>query len=146
MNKLGVKEGWGMQCPYIIIFDAECSLCNTSVNFIFKHDPKRLFYFASMHSGVARSLMLEQGLDEVNSDTIVLIKGDKAYLRAEAIYEILNELDSFWSFLGLFRFFGRACNDSFYRFIAKNRHRFLSRRSCTLPSEELHSRFLTDTV
>lgn len=133
-----------MQCPYIIIFDSQCSFCNTSVNFMIEHDPKRLFCFASMHSSVAQSLIHEQGLDEPDSDTIILIKDNRSYLRAEAVYEILKEMGSFWSFLRVFRYLGFSCNDFLYRCIAKNRHRIFSRRSCKLPSEELQSRFLRD--
>lgn len=133
-----------MQCPYIIIFDSQCNVCNASVNFLIKRDPKKLFCFASMHSDTGRSLIREQELDEVDPETVILIKDGKAYLRADAVYEILKELKGFWSFLGIFRFLGRSCNDLLYRYIAKNRHRFFAKRSCRLPSEEAHSRFLRD--
>ena len=133
-----------MQCPYIIIFDSECSFCNASVNFIFQRDPQGLFCFASMYSSVAQSLIQEQGLDTLDSDTIILIKDEHSYLRAEAVYEILGELETGWSFLRIFRYLGRSCNDALYRYIAKNRYRFFAKRLCLLPSEELRSRFLTD--
>ena len=135
-----------MKTSRIIIFDAECSFCNASVNFIIKRDPNSLFCLPSMHSRTAQSLMLEQGRNELDSDTIILIKEGKAYLRAEAVYEILNELKSFWSFLRIFRSLGRSLNDTVYRYIAKNRYKFFSKNSCAVPSEELRSRFLTDTA
>lgn len=139
-------ERRGMRCPYVIVFDAQCHFCNASVDFIIKGDPKGLFCFAPMDSSMGQSLVLEQGLGGLDSDTIVLIKQDKAYLRAEAVYEILKDLESFWSFLGIFRSLGTSCNDSLYRYIAKNRHRIFSKRSCQTPSEKVRSRFLTDTV
>ncbi len=135
-----------MRCPYIIIFDSECSFCNSSVNFVFKHDPKGLFCFAPMHSNVAKSLIKEQRIDEFSSDTIILIKGDKSYLRAEAVYAILKDIDSLWRFLRIFRFLGSSCNDALYPFIAKNRHRIFSKKSCMIPSQELRLRLLTDGV
>jgi predicted DCC family thiol-disulfide oxidoreductase YuxK len=133
-----------MQCPYIIIFDSHCSFCNASVNFLIKRDPKKLFCFASMHSSVAHSLIQEQGLDEPDSDTIILIKEDRSYLRAEAVYEILKAMGGVWSFLRIFKVLGFSYNDSLYRYIAKNRHRIFTGRSCLLPSEEFRSRFFGD--
>jgi predicted DCC family thiol-disulfide oxidoreductase YuxK len=135
-----------MECPYIIIFDSECSFCNASVNFIIKRDPKALFCFASMHSDIADSLILEHGLNQLDSDTIILISDGKAYVRAEAVFEIMKYLDGGWSLLRFLRFLPASLNDLLYRFIAKNRYRIFGKRSCMIPSEEMRSRFLTDTV
>jgi len=135
-----------MKCPYIIIFDTECSFCNASVNFIIKRDPKALFCFTSMHSSLGESLILEHGLDTLDTDTIILIKDKKAYLRSEAVYEILRDIESIWSVLGIFRSLGSSFNDTLYRYIAKNRQRLFSKSSCILPSEKIRSRFLRDRV
>jgi len=45
-----------MKTSRIIIFDAECSFCNASVNFIIKRDPKALFCFA-LYAFADRSIL-----------------------------------------------------------------------------------------
>jgi len=129
---------------HIIIFDGQCNLCNTSVNFIMKRDKQALFSFAPLQSDIARSLLHKYKIEDFDEDTVVLIKHETVYIRAEAVYEICKDIDGFFSFLRIFRYLGRSCNDALYRCFAKNRHRFFAKRLCLLPSEELRSRFLTD--
>jgi predicted DCC family thiol-disulfide oxidoreductase YuxK len=37
----------------IILFDGDCSLCNNTVQFIIKHDPNKIYKFASLQSDFA---------------------------------------------------------------------------------------------
>jgi len=43
----------------IILFDGVCNLCNSSVNFIIKHDKKEQFIFASLQSDAAKEILLQ---------------------------------------------------------------------------------------
>lgn len=130
----------------IIIFDGECGLCSRLVVFIIKRDKKEIFLFAPLQTEFSISLMKKNGLDLLGTDSIVLISDAKAYVRAEAVFEIIKYLDGAWSWIGCLRFLPASLNDLLYRFIAKNRHRIFGKRSCMLPSEDLRSRFLTDTI
>jgi predicted DCC family thiol-disulfide oxidoreductase YuxK len=40
----------------IILFDGVCNLCNTSVQFVIKHDKKRSFRFVALQSDLAQRL------------------------------------------------------------------------------------------
>jgi len=83
----------------------------------------------------------------LDADTIVLIKDEKVYLRAEAVFEIIKDLDGAWSLLRIFRFLPTALNDFFYKLVAKNRYKIFGRTPhCMLPSEDTCSRFLVDGV
>jgi predicted DCC family thiol-disulfide oxidoreductase YuxK len=130
----------------IIIFDGECCLCSRLVMFIIKRDTQELFLFAPLQEECSISLMKEKGLGGVDTDSIVLISEGKAYVRAEAVFEIIKCLDGGWSLLGCLRFLPASWNDLLYRWIAKYRYRIFGKRSCMVPSEELRSRFLTDTI
>ncbi len=133
--------------PAIIIFDGECNLCNVSVDFIIKHDPQGHFVFAPFQSRIAKDLLPQYSIQEFTSDSIVLIKDKKHYQRADALFEIMKDLNGFWSYLRLFRFLPSSLNDILYRAIAKNRYRIFGRASvCRRPSEDIASRFLDDTV
>ena len=130
----------------IIIFDGECCLCSRLVLFIIKRDKQETFLFAALQTEIAVSLMKKHALALLGTDSIVLISGGKAYARAEAVFEIMKYLDGGWSLLRCLRFLPASLNDILYRFIAKNRYRIFGKRSCMVPSEELRSRFLIDTV
>jgi len=128
----------------IIIFDGECSLCSRLVLFIIKRDKQGTFLFAPLQTEFSSSLMQKNGLALLGADSIVLISDGKAYIRSEAVFEIMKYLDGRWSLFRCLRFLPASLNDLLYRFIAKNRYRIFGKRSCMVPSEELRSRFLTD--
>jgi len=136
-----------MKHTYIIIFDGECNLCNASVNFIMKRDKQALFSFAPLQSDISQLLMYKYKIDDLDADTIVLIKNKTSYQRAEAIFEICKDLDGLWFLLRIFRVLPSSLNDFLYRFIAKNRYKILGKRSeCMLPTAEANSRFLIDPL
>ena len=135
------------QDAYIIIFDGKCNLCNTSVNFIIRRDKQALFSFTPLQSNVAQSLMQEYKLEEMSADSIILLKNEKRYIRAEAVFEICKDLDGFCSFFRIFKLLPSSLTDLLYRCIAKNRYKVFGKRSkCMIPSEEISSRFLIDPL
>jgi len=136
-----------MKHTHIIIFDGQCNLCNTLVNFIIQHDRRALFSFTPLHSFCANSLMDKYKLRTLDTDTVVLIKEEKVYLRSEAVFEIMRDFKGVWSLFCIFRLLPTALNDFFYKRVAKNRYRLFGRRShCMLPSEDRCSRFLLDGI
>jgi predicted DCC family thiol-disulfide oxidoreductase YuxK len=128
----------------IIIFDGECGLCSRLVVFIIQRDKQETFLFAPLQTEFSSALMQKNGLALLGTDSIVLISDGKAYVRAEAVFEIIKCLDGAWSLLRCLRFLPVSWNDFLYRFVAKNRYRIFGKRSCMVPSEELSSRFLAD--
>jgi predicted DCC family thiol-disulfide oxidoreductase YuxK len=64
---------------YIILFDGVCNLCNGAVQFIIKRDAKDTFRFASLQSETGQKLLALHQLDFKHIDSIVLIKGEKAF-------------------------------------------------------------------
>ena len=61
---------------YIVLFDGECHFCDLSVQFIINHDPKELFYFASLKSDVGKNYLAKYQIP-ANIDSIVLIQNEK---------------------------------------------------------------------
>ena len=66
--------GGAMATEPIIIFDGVCNLCNSAVNFIIKRDSKTVFKFVPLQSKVAQELMLRHQVQELGTDTFMLIK------------------------------------------------------------------------
>ena len=43
----------------IILFDGVCNLCNSSVNFVIRHDKKNHFLFAPLQSEIGKKILVE---------------------------------------------------------------------------------------
>jgi predicted DCC family thiol-disulfide oxidoreductase YuxK len=128
----------------IILFDGVCNLCNSSVQFIIKHDKKDSFRFASLQSDLGREIVNHIGFDVTKTDSIVLYEPGKAYYtKAQAAFKIAQELSGIYRLLGLFSSLPQFITNTFYDYIAKNRYKWYGKKeSCMLPSTELKDKFL----
>ncbi|MCF6280057.1 MAG: thiol-disulfide oxidoreductase DCC family protein [Flavobacteriaceae bacterium] len=127
----------------LLLFDGVCNLCNSSVQFVIKHDKKQQFIFASLQSDATKEILLQFGETNLNLDSILLITDNKIYSKSSAILRISKLLGGFYSLGGIFYIIPKFIRDSMYDFVAKNRYKWYGKReSCMLPNKELKSRFL----
>ncbi len=127
----------------IVLFDGSCFFCNRAIRFIIERDPQRIFRFASFESATGVQLLARLAVDPASTDSVVLIDGDRHWLRSDAVLEITGRLSAAWPMLRIFVVVPRPLRDWGYRIVAKHRHRLFGRQdSCTLPSDDLRSRFL----
>jgi len=129
--------------PYIILFDGYCNLCNSSVQFIIKRDPKPLFKFANLESLAAQELQKKFGLDIAQMDSIIYFKEEDIYFRSTAVLLICKELKGLWPLFYGFIIIPRPLRDGIYKWIAKNRYQWFGKKEeCMVPDENINSRFL----
>src|SRR2546423_1535434 len=76
----------------LILFDGLCHLCDGSVDFIIRRDPRRRFRFAPLQSEAARQFLVQHHLDPSALTTIVLIENDIAYTKSTATLKIARHL------------------------------------------------------
>ena len=127
----------------IVIFDGVCNLCEFSVNFIFEHDTTGHFSFTPAQSPLGASLLKHFGINTSRLDTVVLVRGDRAFTRSAAAIEIASKLDMPWNLLTVFQAVPEPLRDVMYDLIAQNRYQLFGKKdACMLPSEELRRRFL----
>jgi len=128
----------------ILLFDGVCNLCNASVQWVLKRDPKGQFRFAALQSEAGQQILHQQGLSSKHFDTVVLALGDRIFLRSDAPLEIVRRLGGLWGLLYFFKIFPRPFRDAIYNFVARNRYRWFGRREeCMLPRPEWKERFLS---
>ncbi len=129
----------------IILFDGICNLCDNSVQFIIKHDKNDIFRFVSLQSELGKNILKHIGLNNSQIDSIVLYQPGIAYfIKADAAFKILKELNSRYRFLLLFSFTPSLIKNSIYDYIAANRYKWYGKKeSCLIPSRELESKFLS---
>ena len=129
----------------IVLFDGRCNLCNGSVKFIIRHDPRGRFRFASLQSDRGRKIVAESGRDPADIDTIVLVQGGRAYDRSSAALRIAQGLGFPLALLSVFLLIPPPLRDLVYRWIARNRYRwFGTTEACLMPTADVRTRFLSD--
>jgi predicted DCC family thiol-disulfide oxidoreductase YuxK len=128
----------------IILFDGVCNFCNSSVNFIIKHDKKNSFHFAQLQSKVGEQLLSRFNEKKSDPDTIILIENGKLYKRSDAILRISKNLNGlYFLFYGLL-IIPRSLRDGVYNYIANNRYKWFGKKDiCLIPKPELRSKFIS---
>ncbi|AOW19466.1 thiol-disulfide oxidoreductase DCC family protein [Urechidicola croceus] len=128
----------------LLFFDGVCNLCNSSVQYIIKHDKNNQFTFASLQSDAVKNILLQ--FEETNSklDSILLIHNDKIYSKSSAILRVAKILGGFHKMAYFFIVIPKPLRNWMYDFIAKNRYKWFGQReSCMVPSSQLKNRFLS---
>lgn len=112
----------------IILFDGVCNLCDTSVQFIIKHDKKDIFRFVALQSDLGQEILNYIGVTTKSIDSILLYEpGIAYYYKAEAVFRIAKELDSWHKLIYHLSFLGKSAN-FLYDFVAKNRYKWYGKK------------------
>ncbi len=129
----------------IILFDGVCNLCNTSVQFIIKHDKHDVFRFAALQSEVGQKLILERGIDISKVDSIIMIEpGVVYYTKSGAALEIAKHLKGYRTISNVINLIPSGLRNIVYDFVARNRYKWYGKRDqCMVPTPELKAKFLS---
>lgn len=125
----------------VIYFDGVCNLCNGMVQFIIKHDRKKLFRFAALQSEPGKALCLK--FKNQLPDTILLEYNQRVYTKSGAVLRIALLLGGVWVLAGAAYIIPGVLRDNVYDWVAHNRYKWYGRRDkCMMPAPELETRFL----
>ncbi|MCF3111577.1 DCC1-like thiol-disulfide oxidoreductase family protein [Niabella sp. CC-SYL272] len=126
----------------VILFDGVCNLCNRSVMFIIKHDPKGRFRFAALQSPAGLQLTRQYGIPQTYG-SVVLIENGKAHLSSTAALRIARRLNRLWPLVYVLMLVPAVIRDRLYNWVAHNRYRwFGSADHCMRPTDRLRAKFL----
>jgi predicted DCC family thiol-disulfide oxidoreductase YuxK len=127
----------------IVVFDAQCLLCNGWVRFILRHDHERRFRFASIQGAQGKALLAQAGLRVDHLETLLLVDSDHAWQHTAAILRVLNGLGWPWKLAWVAWIIPAPIRDSLYRLLARNRYAWFGRsEACMVPNPEDRERFL----
>jgi len=125
----------------ILFFDGECNLCNSSVQFVIRHDKKKQFLFGTLQSESGKDAL--KALGDKAPDSIVLFYKGRYYVRSGAVLRVCKLLGGAWSLLYVFVIVPRFISDAIYDLVSRNRYKWFGKRSeCMVPTPELKGRFL----
>jgi len=126
----------------VILFDGVCNLCNGTVDFLLKRDRKKQFRYAALQSKTGKALIQKYHFSE-QTDSVILIKLNKAYFESDAAIEIANMLPYPWRLGIFFKIIPKYVRNKIYKWVAKNRYRwFGKRKTCRIPTPEENEFFM----
>ncbi len=128
----------------IILFDGVCNLCESSVQFVIKHDTKDQFRFVALQSELGQQILNHIGVNPKNIDSVVLYEpGISYYYKSNAAIQIARHLGGLFHFGTVFRIIPTGLRNMLYDYVASNRYQWYGKKeSCMLPSPELKAKFL----
>jgi predicted DCC family thiol-disulfide oxidoreductase YuxK len=127
----------------IILFDGVCNLCDSSVQYIIKHDKKDVFRFVALQSELGQKIIGYIGINSKIDSIILYIPKIAYYTKADAALLIAKELSGSVSFLYYLTYTPNVIKNYIYDFIAKNRYKWYGKKdSCMIPTPDILNKFL----
>lgn len=128
----------------LILFDGVCNLCNSSVQYVIKHDDKNTFLFAPLQSNIGEKIIAQYKIDTSKTDSILLYSEEKGLkTKSTAALHIAKELGFPRNLLTIFLIIPSFIRNWVYDFIAKNRYKWYGKKDdCMIPMPDLKAKFL----
>ena len=118
-----------------MVYDGYCNLCSGWARFHTRHPAHPPFALIAMQSEQGRSLLNANGIDPDDPLTFLVIDGGRCLTQSDAALHVVTELGGAWKVFGLLRIVPRSWRDALYRLLARNRYRWVGKRStCYLRS------------
>ena len=125
----------------VLYFDGVCNLCNRTVQWVIKHDRKKIFRFAPLQS--AAGIRLQQETVIQASRSVLLAYNGLVYSKSTAALNVMRLLGGLPALLYVFIIIPRFLRDGIYNIVARNRYKWFGQQaSCMIPTPELRGRFL----
>ena len=128
----------------LILFDGVCNLCNSSVNYVIKHDKNNVFLFAPLQGETGKEIIEKFGLDTSQTDSIILFSEEKGIkVKSSAALAIASKLGFPRHLASIFYIVPPFIRNWVYDYVAKNRYKWYGKKdACMIPTPELKSKFL----
>lgn len=127
----------------IVVYDAQCLLCSSSIHFLLRHDRRGELRFASMQGETGQRLLAQAGVNPDEVDTVLFVRDGHVWRESAAVLRILHVLGWPWRLAWIGWLVPATLRDALYRRVARNRYRWFGRSdTCILPPPGAAQRFL----
>ena len=126
----------------IVLFDGVCNFCNSSVQFIIRHDKSNALKFASLQSNTGQELIAKYNISK-DVDSVIFIENGNAFTKSEAALRIADNFGGVWKMMRILKVIPAFISNLFYDIIARNRYKWFGKKeTCMIPSPEIRNRFM----
>jgi predicted DCC family thiol-disulfide oxidoreductase YuxK len=127
----------------VILFDGTCAFCERSVRLIATRD-NGYFRFGASQNAEGRALLEQFGTSREATKSIILIEGERIYLRSEAVLRIAARMHAPWKYARVLLWVPRPIRDLVYNFVAAVRMRIAgTSNACEIPPPEIRQRLIS---
>jgi predicted DCC family thiol-disulfide oxidoreductase YuxK len=127
----------------IILYDGQCGLCSKAMRFIAEEDSTNNFKMKSLQEPKGQELLEKYNLPKDKFDTMVLVKGENAYIKSEAVIESGKSLGGLWNLGIALYLIPKGIREKSYEWVSKNRLSFFGKKSaCDMPSKKLRKKLM----
>lgn len=128
---------------YIVFFDGVCNLCNSTIDFLMRHNTEETLKFSSLQSAFANKFLAQYSVDLNQLSTIYFYENGKLHQKSKAAFNISKHLNAPFRYLNFFSFLPKILTNFFYNLIAKNRYRLFGKKeTCRIPTQAELKRFI----
>src|SRR3954452_6926455 len=133
---------------HLVLYDGVCGLCSRLLQFLLRHDRRRLFSFAPLQSAVGRSTVARSGGNPAELTSFYVVAdyqtaASRVFTRSDAALFVAGALGWPWRAAQLIRVVPHAGRDRAYNAVARSRSRVFGRyERCLVPGPEFRSRFI----
>lgn len=129
----------------LILFDGVCNLCNSSVQYVIKHDKKNVFMFSALQSEAGQEIIKSFNIDTSKTDSILLYSPENNSItsKSTAALKIASKLGFPRNIMSVFYIIPPFIRNWVYVYVAKNRYKWYGKKdACMIPTPELKNKFL----
>ncbi|MDJ0814168.1 MAG: DCC1-like thiol-disulfide oxidoreductase family protein [Woeseiaceae bacterium] len=128
---------------YFTVMDADCGLCAKGAAWIARNDADEKFRIVPVQSDLGAALLRHYGMDPEDPLSWLYVENGRAHTSLDAIVRVGKEFGGIWKMLSIFNLLPRGAQDYLYGVMARNRYKFLGRKSfCDMPDPGIQSRVL----
>jgi predicted DCC family thiol-disulfide oxidoreductase YuxK len=132
----------------LLLYDGECVLCNSSVDFLLRRDIANIFLFGPLQGETGETVLKRHGLDPTALDTIVYVRDystdqETVYQKSTAVLQALDDLGGVWRLISWLRIMPEFIRDWLYDIVADNRYNWFGKYDeCRIPDTAEQDRFM----
>jgi predicted DCC family thiol-disulfide oxidoreductase YuxK len=127
----------------LLVFDGVCVMCCWTARFVYRHDRRRRFRYATAQSPLGQALFRHYGLDTETLETNIVLSQGRAYGKLDSVIVAGLLIGGVWRVFEVLRLLPRWLADWIYDRIARNRYRLFGRTDiCMMPPPEWRERFI----
>ena len=133
---------------HLVLYDGMCGLCSRLVQFLLRHDHRRVFLFAPLHSNVGLSIVKQSGGNPVELTSFYVVADydmatSRVFTRSDAALFVAGKLGWPWKAARWLGVVPKAIRDRAYDLVARNRYRVFRRSDrCAIAHPRVQGRFI----